>query len=97
MSEVVEEFPAVAGFKQKYPWDLWTDGRIHKLEPGVDFEVRPHRMVNAAFNHAKRNGYVVLTSTRGGHVYLQFFQRKSTGNPQRRSLQLPTTLLRSVG
>jgi hypothetical protein len=41
MAEVLEGFPetAVGGRKKKYQWDVWLDGRVHKLVRGEDFPV----------------------------------------------------------
>lgn len=74
MSEVASTFPDVHGFPRKYPWERWTDGCIHVLTRGEDFDVSTYSFRHAAHNHADRNGFRVRTSTRGERVWLQFMR-----------------------
>lgn len=39
-----------------YPWDLWMNGRVHRLLPGVDFRVTPQALRGMAYTVAKRRG-----------------------------------------
>lgn len=75
MAEVVDSFP-LAGYARKYPWESWKDGRIYKLERGVDFQSSPRRFVHAAHRHAEEHDCKVKTRTRGDSVWLQFFQTR---------------------
>lgn len=36
--KVVERLPHLTKYNWKYPWDLWTDGRVWELMQGVDFQ-----------------------------------------------------------
>lgn len=77
MSEVVDQFPLTTrGPDPKYRWDLWTDGRIHKLEHGVDFDTRPKCVIAAAYRWADTHGLRAKAMHRGGYVWLQFTPRR---------------------
>lgn len=39
MSEIVPPFKSARGRPPKYPWDLWSDGKAHKLYRGTADEV----------------------------------------------------------
>lgn len=71
MSDVVSELPP-RSFGRVYPWELWTDGRVHRLTRGVDYTVKPSAMQAAAHRWAETHGLDVRTRKRGGHVWLVF-------------------------
>jgi len=66
------EYPQWSKRAAKYDWDLWFNGDIWELEPGVDFHVPIPRMQAQAWNAAGRLGKEHLrTWTRDGHLFIQ--------------------------
>lgn len=74
MSVVVDELPPVQyrGFTRKYPWERWTDGQVHWLKRGEDFELPVRKFVKRAHRHAEMKGFCLRTRTRGDDVWLVF-------------------------
>lgn len=70
MSEVVESMPST-GWKRKYPWELWFDGRVHMLERGKDFHTEPDNFRIQVHASAARRDLDVHTSVRGDKIYIQ--------------------------
>lgn len=75
MSEIAEAFPP-RGFPRKYPWELWSDGRIHILKRGTHFDSTPRLFVHAAYNHGERHGFRVTTCIQGSDVLLRFLPKR---------------------
>lgn len=73
MSETVDSFPAR---RTKYNWPLWSDGRIHVLTRGVDFDVKPQCLAHAAYRRAEVHGIRVKTTVRGDRVWIQFYVKR---------------------
>jgi hypothetical protein len=46
----------------KYPWDLWSDGRIHKLTRGRDFHAKTTVLRCLVYAKAQKQGRFVHTS-----------------------------------
>lgn len=77
MSTVVDSFPPPNGFARKYPWERWSDGKIHELARGEDFHVGPYSFKNAALKHAIQHGLRVTATIRHDRVWLQFMPEAS--------------------
>jgi hypothetical protein len=78
MSEVVDSLPP-RGFRPKYEWSRWTDGRIHRLKRGEDFHTSAKVFVHAAHTHAERHGLVLTARSQGDNVWLVFRAYESRG------------------
>lgn len=63
--------PSRGGRPEKYPWDLWFDGRIYELRLGEDFRSQPTTMAAAARAAARRRGHYLRVSVRRDTVVLQ--------------------------
>lgn len=84
MAEVVEDFTFTrpsSNRPEQYPWSEWLDGRVWKLEYGVDFEgADPNVFRNTVAAAAKRRGLSVRTSLHGEEdgprfLYIQAFSK----------------------
>jgi hypothetical protein len=66
MARVLKEFPA-RKTQGRYPWDVWLDGQIRELAPGVDFTAKiPTLKANAQIQAKKRGGRVKTLLVRDG-------------------------------
>ena len=61
MSEVLNKWPKTS-HGAKYPWDLWLDGRIHRIEHGTDYTCVYDALRVALYRSAKNRGVKVKTS-----------------------------------
>ena len=61
MSSVLKEWPEVAK-RTKYDWDLWLDGKIHKIVGGVDFTCKVDVMRINIYRAARGRGQKVRSS-----------------------------------
>jgi hypothetical protein len=77
----------------KYPWDQWADGRVWRLDYGVDYHTKWHdSMVSNARRYAHRHGLRLVwqyiwqdPGNRGGVVaiVLQFLPAEDTDERHR--------------
>lgn len=54
-----------------YPWDVWLDGKIRRLEHGVDFKCKPHTLVNLIRRHAEARKLLVSVFDEGDAVVIK--------------------------
>ena len=71
MSEVVDSFPPPSRTRV-YAWERWTDGAIHVLERGADFDCEARLLCKAARRFAITHGMRVKTARRGDRAWLRF-------------------------
>lgn len=70
---VAENIPKVY---RKYPWDDWLDGRHWVLTQAEDFPTATvESMQILAHRTAERRGLQLRTSTSGGELHLQAFDK----------------------
>ena len=82
MSTVISEIPpASIGRHPLYPWPLWTDGRVHVLARGTDFQLPAVSMRSTIYGYATRHGLRVLVRQRGDQLTIQFSARDEAGKP----------------
>lgn len=83
MAELVDSLPA-AGRRSGYPWHEWLDGRVWRLERGVDFEGTMQGMRSTVRQAGRRMGVLVKTRVERDHdkpgkperwLYVQAFPR----------------------
>jgi len=77
---------------QNYPWNDWFDGRIHRLEPGVDFDGPAAGLERVIRTSANRRGIKVRIRIDEGAVIVQQHDgteplRTVTKSPSLRSIQ----------
>lgn len=68
MSKVLARFD-FRSTRKDYPWHRWSDGRIHKLTHGVDFDTDP-RVFRMNFYAGKGHGRY-RTSIQGTDLIIQ--------------------------
>jgi hypothetical protein len=78
MAEVLEDFSFTSraeGFPVRYDWDAWLDGRVWKLQHGVDFTISLANLRNSVFVAASKRNLKVRTTTNKdeGTVIIQAF------------------------
>lgn len=56
--------------RRVYPWERWTDGRVHKLARGVHFATSASVFCKVALRYASTHGLHVETSRRGDVAWL---------------------------
>jgi hypothetical protein len=73
MAETVDAFPHEprTGYRRLYPWERWLDGRIWRLEHGVDFKSTAAKFQIAAWRAAKDRGLKLTTQRNGDVVHIQ--------------------------
>ena len=65
------------GHGSKYPWELWTNGKIYKVQRGTDFAVNPEAFMSSLRNAAKRFKLLVRKEVYGENgVIFQFYENK---------------------
>ena len=64
MAEILDnyEFSDHPGYRGKYPYKKWFDGRIWELTSKVDFDSSIDSVRVCIYNAAKRRGFKVRTS-----------------------------------
>ena len=78
---------------RSYPWAEWFDGRIHQLEPDVDFNGPPVSLERVIRTSANRRGIKVrVRITEDGYVIVQkhegdVTERGVTKSPSLRSIK----------
>lgn len=72
-ARILDTLPPKSGWRRKYPWDEWADGRIRELVKGEHFHCSFLGFRSSCQMHAVRNGLVAavrqISST---SVALQF-------------------------
>lgn len=73
--EVSREVKSKTGPPAKYPWELWTDGAYHAVDP-IAFGIATYALQLRLHNRAKLHGLVLKTETKGldGLIGFQFFR-----------------------
>lgn len=66
----------VVSRRDKYPWDLWTDGKPRRAIKGSDFKCSVLGFKSALHQTAKRRGMTVQVSYDDKTVDFQFFKSK---------------------
>lgn len=61
MGDVLESFPPPAARDGKYPWTVWTDGRVHRLWQGEDFDCAVRDFQTLCHKTKNRVGGTVTT------------------------------------
>lgn len=85
MAEVVDEWPETArsargsGSKFKYPWDEWFDGKMRKLQHGVDYELETRNMQRGILKKARQRNVRIRTAVEDDVIYLQRIEGVPTG------------------
>ena len=85
MAEVVDEWPETArsargsGSKSKYPWDEWFDGKMRKLQHGVDYELETRNMQRGILKKARQRNVRIRTAVEDDVIYLQRIEGVPTG------------------
>lgn len=81
-SEILDTFPPTdmsrwkrRGAPRKYPWEVWSDGRIHKITSGVHFQTKARAFSRVAQTFAKRVGMRCRTHVDGDTLVVQFTKR----------------------
>jgi hypothetical protein len=78
MAEVLKKFEfEMRGRPTKYPWDRWLDGRIWKLERGVDFQPEPQNFRQCVYSAAYSRNKRVRVSFTDTHCVLQSYEPDS--------------------
>lgn len=78
---------------RSYPWNEWFDGRIHQLEPDIDFDGPPVSLERVIRTSANRRGIKVrVRITEEGNVVVQkhegdVTERGVTKSPSLRSIK----------
>jgi hypothetical protein len=72
---------------RSYPWDEWFDGRIHQLEPKVDFDGPPTSLERVIRTSANRRGIKVRIRIDDGNVVVQ---QHEDGAPMRTVTKSPS-------
>ena len=75
MAEVVDHLPAAksrGGRPSIYPWGQWFDGRVWRLEEGIDFNGAASQFRRGLGARATRSGGKVATRSDGKFLYIQF-------------------------
>tara|TARA_R110002020_G_scaffold423703_1_gene632765 strand:+ start:85 stop:366 length:282 start_codon:yes stop_codon:yes gene_type:complete len=64
MAEILDDynFSDHVGYRGKYPYDKWFDGKIRELTSKVDFDVNIDSLRVCIYNAAKRRSLRVRTS-----------------------------------
>jgi len=80
MPEVITEpvdFPG-RGRREAVDWDLFSDGRAYRLDPGKDFPEgsAPSSVQSAAHQAAARRGLKARTTVSDGSVIVQFYSEQ---------------------
>jgi hypothetical protein len=90
MSEELEPTGHYDGtINQRYPWDLWLNGRPHRLDPASDFSSDPRVFRTYIYAVARKRGLkVVIVIEPTDHIVLQAYdpagQRPLVPSPYRR-------------
>lgn len=45
--------------KVAYPWEVWTNGKVHVLSKGVDYQIETVNMRSVIYMHARRKNCTV--------------------------------------
>lgn len=59
-----------------YPWDRWSNGKVHSARRGEDFEVKAETFRHTVITRARRMGLWANTRVRGDVVTFQFVKRE---------------------
>jgi len=65
----------------KYPWPLWTDGRVWRAKRDADFRCTPAGFRNSLYTQARRQKRKVIVFAKGNIVDFQFFDLPSATTP----------------
>lgn len=57
--------------RRDYPWDVWLDGGMHQLIPGVDFDVYREVMREQCRRAAKARGLALRSKLVDGALWVQ--------------------------
>jgi hypothetical protein len=82
MAEILDnyDFSAHVGYRGKYPYEKWFDGRIWELTSKVDFDVNIDSLRVCMYTAAKRRGLRVRTSlTRNGESLVIQAEKEEEG------------------
>ena len=75
MAETLEtfEFKITTGVisTQRYPWAVWSDGKIRRVQQGVDFQISTRDFARSVTRAAKRRGLRARTYRKGDIVVFQ--------------------------
>jgi hypothetical protein len=79
VSEVLEEFTFRGPGRgdTRYPWDLWLDGRIHKLNRGEDFTITNAGFRGCVHKACSARGGSAKTQWDGDSLVIQFSKDES--------------------
>jgi len=69
MASTVARFPA-PNRAPNYPWNQWFDGRIWKLEKGVDYH-SSHGLRTSAHRAARKKNVLITIVAKEKAIYLQ--------------------------
>lgn len=82
MAETLEtfEFKGTSGVTstQRYPWDMWADGKIRRVQQGVDFQLNTRDFARSVCRAARRRGLHAQTYRKGDIVVFQMLSPETT-------------------
>lgn len=76
-SQTPRETVSKRGQTQKFPWEVWADGKYHTATKWEDFEMSVQDFQNRLYNYARRKELFVYSESHGQDgVGFQFFRTR---------------------
>lgn len=75
MSTTLSALPAST--RKRYPWPDWTDGRIHQITKGADFDIDAHDMRSTLYGYARRHQLSIEIRTQQNSVIIFRFSQEN--------------------
>jgi hypothetical protein len=75
MSKILTEFPKHRGRPPVYDWAKWTNGEVHELTRGEDFDCDPRSFRTLVHRTKKSRGLSARTKFKGDNVIVIQFTK----------------------